>query len=143
MPVRIQGYPLSGREDISLGMWPLFAEDHGNVSMTMKTKMGVEKFKSPLGHQGVGNILPDGSAEATMNQGIVVLNEGLREALQIGSILCGQFFCCPLTGLPSGGVELGGIHLADGRPIVVSGHAAEREFSQADDTLVGVGPIAD
>jgi len=90
----------------------------------------------------MGNILPDGSAEAAMNQGIVVLNEGLGEALQIGSILCGQFSCCPLTGLPSGGVKLGGIQLSDGRPIVVSGHAAKREFSEAGDTLVGLGPVA-
>jgi hypothetical protein len=90
----------------------------------------------------MGNIFPYGGAEATVNQGIVILNEGLREALEIGYILGGQFFFCPSTSLPSGGVELVGIHFSDGRPIVVSGHAVEGEFTETSDTFVGVGPIA-
>jgi len=50
IPVRIQGYPLFRREDVCLGVWPLFAEDHWNVGVAMKSKLSVEKFKSPLGH---------------------------------------------------------------------------------------------
>jgi hypothetical protein len=50
IPVHIKGYPLSRREDVSLSVWSLFAEEHRNVSVAMETELSVEKFKGALSH---------------------------------------------------------------------------------------------
>jgi hypothetical protein len=90
-----------------------------------------------------GDVLPDRVAWRAVHRGEVAVPSHLRQAGEVRAAVVVDHRGRPLDRRAGIGVEVGGIHITDGRAVMIAQHAARPHLLEDGDDLVGLRPVPD
>lgn len=115
----------------------------GEVGVSDEAVACMQMLEAGQGRGLCDEIFPNGVSGSAVDDGEVLFHDCQGEAVQVIGVVCGEVRLSPLSRCFGVGVEVPGVDLADGGPVVVAGYGDVIVLSQEVDNLTGVGPVAD